>query len=128
MRSALLALLAIAPACHKSDAHVGMDQAKAGLAAAGLKLDALQPVDPGRFSATRCVGGPIEGLDAVVCEYGSDEAVRRGQKAGEAWVAPAVTGAALDNGRTVLALADRARVDPNGKLIHRVTQAYRKIK
>jgi hypothetical protein len=31
----------------------------------------------------------------------------------------------LANGNTLLLLADRARADPNGQLIHKLTTAYR---
>jgi hypothetical protein len=92
------------------------------------KVDALATQDAARFSAKRCVAGPIEGIDAVICEYASADAVQRGKLSAEAWVGQAVTGVALDNRLTVLGLADRGRVDPNGKLIHRITAAYRALK
>lgn len=101
---------------------------QAGLSKAGLKLGAFQPTDAARFSAQKCEAGTVEALETVVCEYGSDEAVREGKRGGEGWIAAAVTGVALENGRTLLVLADRGRADPNGKLIHRITQAYRALK
>ena len=80
--------------------------------------------DPARFSAHQCVQGRLGGVDSLVCEYGSTEAVALGRKAGEDWVGQAPTGAVLTNGKTLLAVADRAHADPNGKTIHKITQAY----
>ena len=115
-------------ACKKQPGEAGIADVKAAFGKEGWKLDGFSAQDPSRFSAQKCLAGSIEGLDAVVCEFGSAEAVHRGKAATEAWVAQAVNGTALENGRTTLGLADRNRVDPNGKLIHRITMAYRAIK
>jgi hypothetical protein len=127
MRLALLLLLAAG--CSKSSKDgVHLKQVNDSFVSAGFKLDSFQPTDPGRFSAQKCVQGQLEGVDSVVCEYGSAEAVTMGRKAGEDWIAQATTGAVLTNGSTLLAVADRGRVDPNGKVIHKITQAYSKTK
>ncbi len=101
-----------------------LPQVNDALTAAGFKLDGFKPADASRFSATSCAGGQLDGVDTIVCEFGSDDASQLGKKAGEAWVAEAVTGAVLTSGRTLLAVADRAHADPNGKTIHKITQAY----
>ena len=125
----LIGVSAITGGCKKAaPGGVHLDEVRAAFADSGWKTDSFQPIDPQQFSAQKCVTGKIEQIDAVLCEYGSTEAVRQGKRGAEAWVATAVTGAALDNGRTVLALADRARTDPNGKTIHRITKAYRDAK
>ena len=119
----------LAAACSKpTEGGVRMKQVNDSFVSAGFKLGSFQPADPGRFSAQKCVQGQLEGVDSVVCEYGSAEAVTIGRKAGEDWIGQATTGAVLINGNTLLAVADRARVDPNGKLIHKITQAYSKTK
>ncbi len=120
---------AITGGCKKAaPGGVHLDEVRAAFAEAGWKTDSFQPIDAQQFSAQKCVTGKIEQIEAVLCEYGSAEAVQQGKRGAETWVATAVTGAALDNGRTVLALADRARTDPNGKMIHRITKAYRDAK
>jgi hypothetical protein len=125
----ILGALALGPGCKKAPpGGVHLKDVESAFGKEGWKLDGFQPLDAQRFSAQKCVTGPIEGIEAAVCEFGSDEAVRRGKKAAEAWVAQAVTGFALENGRTVLMLADRNKVDPNGKLMNKVTQTYRGIK
>jgi hypothetical protein len=130
-RAGLVALLVLGGGggCKKpTEGGVRLKQINDSFVSAGFKLDSFQPADPGRFSAQKCVAGSLDGVDTVVCEYGSAEAVTMGKKAGEDWVAQATTGAVLANGNTLLLVADRSRVDPNGKLIHKITQAYSKTR
>jgi hypothetical protein len=129
-RALLVALAALAFGCSKkpTEGGVRMKQVNDAFVSAGFKLDSFHAVDPGRFSAQKCAGGTLDGVEAVVCEFGSPQAVALGKKAGEDWVAQAATGAVLANGNTLLAIADRARSDPNGKTIHKVTQAYTKVR
>jgi hypothetical protein len=131
MRVSSLLVLALAlAACSKkaTEGGVRLQQVNDAFASAGFKLDSFHPLDPGRFHAQRCANGTLDGVEAVVCEFGSAEAVTLGKKAGEDWVAQATTGAVLTNGNTLLAVADRARTDPNGKIIHKITQAYTRVK
>jgi hypothetical protein len=116
--------------CSKSPTEGGarLEQVEKAFGKEGWKLGDFEPYDGAKMSAQKCLSGKIEGVDALVCEFGSTDAVGRGKKATEGWVAQAVTGVALDNGRTTLGLADRARVDPSGKIIHRISQAYRGVK
>ena len=122
----VMILFVLLAGCGKKPAPGGvrLKQVNDSLASAGFKVDSFQSADPGRFSAQKCSQGQLEGVDAVLCEYGSAEAVALGKKAGEDWVGAAPTGAVLANGNTVLAVADRAHADPNGKTIHKITQAY----
>jgi hypothetical protein len=123
------AVLLLTMACNRpTQGGVRLKQVNDGLISAGFKLDSFQPTEPGRFSAQKCVQGTLDGVDSVVCEYGSVEAVTLGKKAGEDWIAQATTGAVLVNGNTMLLVADRGRVDPNGKLMHKITQAYTKVR
>jgi len=107
---------------------VRLEQISDAFNAAGLKADSFQPTDPSRFSASRCVAGRLDDIDTVVCEYGSPDALALGNKAGEQWAGNATTAAVLGNGRTLLAVADRAHTDPNGKTIHKITQAFTKTR
>ena len=131
MRVAILIALALgAVACGKktTEGGVRLEQISDAFTAAGLKADNFQPTDPSRFSASKCLAGRLDDIDTVVCEYGSPSALALGKKAGEQWVASATTAAVLGNGRTLLAVADRAHVDPNGKTIHKITQAFTKTR
>lgn len=129
-RVALLACVALACfGCKKPvEGGVHLEDVQSTFEKADWKRAPFAAADAGKFSAQKCVSSTIEGVDVLLCEFGSEEAKQRGKRAVEAWVAEAVTGAALDNGRTVLGLADRSRADPNGKIIHQVTKAYRAIK
>jgi hypothetical protein len=129
MRRAICFALLLA-ACSKkpTEGGVRLKQVNDSLTSAGFKVDAFQSADPGRFSAQKCTQGQLEGVDTMMCEYGSAEAVALGRKAGEDWIGSAPTGAVLANGNTVLIVADRAHADPNGKTIHKITQAYTKTK
>jgi hypothetical protein len=103
---------------------VKLQQVNDALVSAGYKLESFHPADPAKLSAQKCVEGTLDGVETMVCEYGSAEAVALGKKAGEDWVAQATTGAVLINGSTLLCVADRAHADPNGKAIHKLTQAF----
>ena len=126
--SSLLGATLLAGGCHKKPTEGGVRLAQVSEAfnAAGLKTETFQPTDPSRFNALQCVAGTLDGVDTIVCEYGSPDALALGKKAGEQWAASATTAAVLGNGRTLLALADRAHTDPNGKTIHKITQAFTK--
>jgi hypothetical protein len=134
MRAPIFCTLALALAtvgCGKKAATEGgvrLEQISEAFSAAGLKVDHFQSTDPSRFNATRCLAGRVDDIDTVVCEYGSPDALVLGKKAGEQWVAGATTAAVLGNGRTLLAVADRAHGDPNGKTIHKITQAFTKTR
>ncbi|MEO6953804.1 MAG: hypothetical protein ABI321_18525 [Polyangia bacterium] len=122
-RCCVLALLLTG--CRRSDETVRLSSVMSAFDSQGWKAsEQLRPIDPTRFSAQKCVGGLVDNIDTVVCELGSAEAAQRAKKGGEAWVASAVTGVALVNGNTMLALADRTRTDPLGKSIHAVTKTY----
>jgi hypothetical protein len=107
---------------------VGLTQVSDAFSSAGLRTQSFQPTDATRFSAQKCVEGTVDGIDTLVCEYGSPDALALGKKAGEQWAGTAMTAAVLGNGRTLLAVADRARSDPNGKTIHKITQAFTKTR
>jgi hypothetical protein len=135
MRAAIVCIPALALAlatigCGKkaTEGGVRLEQISEAFNSAGLKADNFQPTDPSRFNATKCLAGLVDNIDTVVCEYGSPAALALGKKAGEQWVASATTAAVLGNGRTLLAVADRAHSDPNGKTIHKITQAFTKTR
>jgi hypothetical protein len=122
--------LALGAGCSKKPTAGGvrLEQISDAFNSAGLKTDNFQPTDPSRFNASKCVAGQVDNIDTVVCEYGSPDALALGKKAGEQWVGNATTAAVLGNGRTLLAVADRAHSDPNGKTIHKITQAFTKTR
>jgi hypothetical protein len=121
----MIPLLVLVVGCHKK--HEGgprIEQISDAFAAAGLAPQNFAPTDAARFHAARCFAGQIDGVDALVCEYGSPDALALGKRAGEQWAATAPTATVLGNGRTLLALADRAHSDPNGRTIHKITRTF----
>jgi len=117
-----------APAAHvDGTAHTDMVEnawRTAGLAPEGFA--ALQPVP---YGASYCEEGRVQSIDTVVCEYRDQDALAKGQ-AGlmEQWGREGGhTGVAYHQKLTMIAVVDRARHDPNGKIIHQVIDTFRKL-
>lgn len=124
MRRALV-LLALLAACKKAPANdPTLEQVNDSFTSAGLKLEPFSPADGARFSAQLCMAGRIEGVDAMLCQFAAPDGARAAKRTGEEWIGTAPTGVTLERGRILLLLADRAQADPNGKSIHKITQAF----
>jgi hypothetical protein len=127
MRAILYASLLFAACSSKpTPGGVRLDQAKKALDKSGVEVKGLEDTQPQRFSALKCLAGPVAKLDVVLCEYGSPDAVVAGKKAVETWAGQSTTAVVLDNGLTVLGAADRGSADPNGKLLNQLASAYTK--
>ena len=111
---------------HKAE-NASLKSVNDALVSAGFKLDSFHPANGARFEARSCAAGTLDGVDAIVCEVPVDKQPFA-KKAGEDWLAQAPTGVVLTRGSTMLALADRGHVDPNGRTIHKITQAYSKLR
>jgi hypothetical protein len=124
--SVLVAAIAL-PGCKKRDpSEVRLKHVNDAFVKAGFKLDTFQPADRSSFGASACAAGAIDGIDTLVCELPGDP-TPPAKKAAEDWIGQAVTGSVLTRGHTLLAVADRRRVDPNGKTIHKITQTFQKV-
>jgi hypothetical protein len=66
-----------------------------------------------------CTRGKVASLDVLVCTYGSSDAAKTAEAAAYRWVGD-TTGAAQTRGSLLIAVADRAKSDPNGKTINQV--------
>jgi hypothetical protein len=66
-----------------------------------------------------CRSGTIDGVDVLVCVYPSSKEAKAAEKPGLAWVG-STTGAAQAHGAVLIAAADRAKADPNGKTINQI--------
>jgi hypothetical protein len=135
-------LVLVAPGCDKktegtpgavappapTTSQAKIKQATDALTSAGFKADAITDADPKGFSAQKCVYGKLDGLEAVLCEYGSAEAVAMGKKSATSWLGDAPTAVVLDNGLALLTVVDRTWADPNGKTLHKMTQAFLKAR
>ncbi|HEX2572000.1 MAG TPA: hypothetical protein VH877_20825 [Polyangia bacterium] len=116
---------AVVGGCGKSKPaeNAAIEDATGRLTSAGLKVEGLTAADPGRYAAQRCQAGRVENFDALLCEYGDVAALEAARKKMEGWIANAVTGVTLKHGRVLVGVADRGRVDPNGKNLRRIIQA-----
>jgi hypothetical protein len=96
---------------------------------AGLAPEGFAVVQPVPYGAAYCEEGRVQGIDALVCEYGDDGSVDRAQKLiHDQWEREGVhTGVALRTKRTLLAVVDRGHHDPNGKMINQLLGAFRKL-
>jgi hypothetical protein len=66
-----------------------------------------------------CQGGTVEGIDVLVCNFGSAADAKAAEDQGLTWVG-AVTGASQARGTALIVLADRRKADPGGKTINRL--------
>lgn len=66
-----------------------------------------------------CASGMVGGLDVLACVYPTATAAQAAEEPGRGWVG-LVTGAAQAKGTVLVAVADRKKVDPTGKLINQL--------
>ncbi len=95
--------------------------------AEGFSTDTLVNVEPDDWSAGACSRGTMSGLEILLCEYATDEALAAGEaKITRDWTQQSVpTGATVRSARTLLAIADRDKADPNGRTIARLLKTFR---
>jgi hypothetical protein len=119
---------AAAPAAH-IDGTAHTDVVENAWRTAGLAPEGFAPLQPVPYGAAYCEEGRVQSIDTVVCEYRDQEALSKGQ-AGlmEQWGREGGhTGVAYHQKLTMIAVVDRARHDPNGKIIHQVIETFRKL-
>lgn len=98
----------------------------AALQAAGHGAAGFADSDARPFSAKACRAGTLDRVAAVLCEYGSAEALSLGQQGAEAWIGEATTGVVLRRDLYLLALADRDRADPSGRAVSKLAKTFRR--
>ena len=119
---------AAAPAQHV-DGTPHTDAVENAWRGAGLAPEGFAPLQPVPYSASYCEEGRVQSIDTIVCEYHDQDALGRGQ-AGllEQWGREGGhTGVAFHLKLTLIGVVDRARHDPNGKVIHQVIDTFRKL-
>jgi hypothetical protein len=119
---------AAAPAAHV-DGTAHTDTVESAWRTAGLAPEGFAPLQPVPYGASYCEEGRVQSIDTMVCEYHDQDALAKGQ-AGlmEQWGREGGhTGVAYHQKLTMIAVVDRARHDPNGKIIHQVIETFRKL-
>lgn len=121
--------VASAPAVEHVEGTPRPDQAVSAWKGAGLSPDGFQPVSPSPFGAAYCEQGRVQVIDALVCEYRDQDSLARGRTSLlQQWEKEgAHTGVALQTKLTLLGVIDRGRQDPNGKVINKVIETFRKL-
>jgi hypothetical protein len=99
------------------------------LSGAGLSPEGFAALNPVPYGATACKEGRVQTIDTLVCEFQDEASVAHGETALlEQWGREGGhTGLALHSRRTLLGVFDRARHDPNGKVISRVIETFKKL-
>jgi hypothetical protein len=141
---ALVAVLAVLPACRKGKSgqpgaasppqtHVQgtphTDDVLNAWRSAGLAPEDFVAMRPAPNSADYCEHGQIHGVDTLVCEYASEEALTRGtQQVKEGWArVDAHTGVVLRTKHTLMVVVDRERREPSGKTINQMAKIFGKL-
>jgi hypothetical protein len=105
------------------------DAVVSALRGAGLKTEGLAVQTPVPYGAAYCEQGRVEAIDTLICEFRDTDSLTRGKAAlMETWGKEgSQTGLAFASKLTLIGVFDRARQDPNGKLISRVVETFRKL-
>lgn len=95
----------------------------------GFDTTSVVNVEADGWSAGACYQGAVSGLDVLICEFESDEALGLGeQKISSGWDDESVPTGALvrttQPSRTLLAVADRSKSDPNGRTMARLAKSF----
>jgi hypothetical protein len=101
--------------------------------AGGFDTTAVANVEAEPWSAGACYQGMVSGVDVLVCEYASDEAMALGeQRINAIWddesVATGAVAHTAQPSRTIVAIADRAKADPNGRAINKLIKIFQEQK
>ena len=111
-------------ACGKSKAA----QALASFKESGHSVDGFFDIHGAPLGAKKCQAGTIDQLAVLLCEYVNPEAASMEQRAAEGWFGSTGPVVVLRRGEMLFAVADRTHVDPDGKAVAALTQAFRSQK
>jgi hypothetical protein len=118
-----------APVAEHVDGTPHTDAAVKAWQGAGLTPEGFAPVTPTPFGAAYCEQGRVQAIDTLVCEFRDQDALSKGKTALlEQWGREgANTAVAFQTKLTLLGAADRARRDPNGKVMSQLVETFRKL-
>lgn len=120
----VLALGPVVTGCGSS----GIANEVAAFKDAGHKVSEFTDTDPKALGAKKCQTGTVDRLSVLLCEYASSEAAATGHAAAEAWGSETATVVVQRRGSTLFAVADREKVDPDGKSISALSRVFRRAK
>jgi hypothetical protein len=96
---------------------------------ANLSPQPFAAADASAYYAGACAQGQVKGVSALICEYNDDDGINRGKKTIlDRWSKERVqTGITVRQQRTLVALVDQQKADPNGKTIDKMVTAFQKL-
>ncbi len=105
------------------------DEVEAAWRNTGLTPEGFSPIQPAPSGAAYCEHGTVSGVDTVVCEYATDEAMAQGiVQVKDGWArVEAHTGVILKVRHTTMAAVDRERREPSGKTINQMAKVFLKL-
>ncbi|HTM20796.1 MAG TPA: hypothetical protein VL172_09820, partial [Kofleriaceae bacterium] len=71
-----------------------------------------------------CARGDFDRIEVTLCRYQTDDAAKAAPQAGYKIVGD-TTGTSLPSGKFLLVIADRDKVDTEGKRLNQIIQTYR---
>lgn len=92
---------------------------------AGLSPGGFAAIDSGDLDGS-CRAGAVSGINVILCDYDSEEAAHASREAGLEKVGDA-TGASIAAGSSLLIVSDPQNIDPSGKRINKIIQAFRAV-
>ena len=90
----------------------------------GLTAGSFAATGADAYGAVRCVRGPVEKLDVLLCQYPDEAAAKAAEQRLLGFVASAVSGATRRSGAVAMAVADRDKADLPGKQIARLARVF----
>jgi len=126
-----LVVAALVVGCGKSEDATGSAAASAKEAEdSGPRADLIDAwkkagLNPSGFAPAKaqagkdCRTGTVNNVEVLVCVFASPTEAKAAEDAGLAWVGE-TTGAAQAHGSLLIAVADRKKTDPNGKMINQM--------
>lgn len=117
MRIWILIAIAALAACSKEKGATSRDGVVAAWKKGGLEPSALTAAKTDVGSD--CASGTVNKLDVLVCTFKSAKEAKDAEDSGLEWVGNN-TGASRAQGEMLIVVADRKKVDPQGKVINQV--------
>lgn len=113
-----------ASGCGKSGIEGELERFKSG----GHNVAQFADTDVTALGAKKCQTGIVDQLSVLLCEYSSAEVAGQSQPAAERWGGEIGTVVVLRRGPVLFAVADRNKLDPQGKTISALSKVFRRTK
>lgn len=93
---------------------------------AGRNVSTFTESNAAALGAQRCQTGTIDGVQTLLCEFGSSDAATAGLPSAQSWLGEVQSGLVLRRDLVILALADRNGADPSGQSMSSLIKIFRR--